>query len=59
VRRLGYRPPPGHRGVRLLIVAGLVVLCALVMKAVADTVLAYAAQAEAIGQIVLPGRNRS
>lgn len=53
-RRLGYRPPPASWGVRLLIVAGLVILCALMMKAVADMVLAYAAQAQAIGQMVLP-----
>lgn len=58
-RRLGYRPPPGSWGVRLLIVAGLVVLCALMMKAIADMVLAYAAQAQAIGDIVMPASGRS
>lgn len=58
-RRLGYRPPPGNWGVRLLIIAGLVVLCALMMKAVADMVLAYAAQAQAIGDLVLPAADRT
>jgi DNA-binding CsgD family transcriptional regulator len=58
-RRLGYRPPPGNWGVRLLIIAGLVILCALMMKAVADMVLAYAAQAQAIGHMVLPASDRS
>lgn len=57
-RRLGYRPPPGSWGVRLLIIAGLVVLCALMMKAVTDMVLAYAAQAQAIGDIVRPATDR-
>ena len=57
--RLGYRPPPDSWGVRLLIIAGLVVLCALMMKAVADMVLAYAAQAQAIGQLVLPASDRA
>ena len=57
--RLGYRPPPGNWGVRLLIIAGLVVLCALMMKAIADMVLAYAAQAQAIGHMVLPASDRS
>lgn len=58
-RRFGYRPPPGHWGVRLLIIAGLVVLCALMMKAVADMVLGYAAQAQAIGDMVLLAPDRS
>ena len=58
-RRLGYRPPPGSWGVRLLIIAGLVVLSALLMKGLADMVLAYAAQAQAIGQMVLPTPDRS
>lgn len=53
-RRLGYRPPPGNWGIRLLIIAGLVILCALMMKAVADMVVAYAAQAQEIGQMVVP-----
>ena len=58
-RRLGYRPPPASWGVRLLIVAGLVILCALMMKAVADMVLAYAAQAQEIGHMVQPVPDRS
>jgi len=53
-RRLGYRPPPANWGIRLLIVAGLVILCALMMKAVADMVVAYAAQAQEIGRMVQP-----
>ena len=58
-RRLGYRPPPSGWGVRLLIIAGLVVLCALMLKAVADMVMAYAAQAQAIGDMVLPAADRT
>jgi hypothetical protein len=45
--------------VRLLIIAGLVVLCALMMKALADMVVAYAAKAQEIGQMVLPAPDRS
>ena len=55
-RRLGYRPPPGSWAVRLLIIAALVIVCALMLKAVADMVLAYASQAQAIGDMVVPAR---
>lgn len=58
-RRLGYRPPPRGWGLRLLIIAGLVVICALMMKSVADMILAYTAQAQAIGHMVLPPSDRS
>lgn len=54
-RRLGYRPPPRNRGLRLLIIAVMVVVCALVVKSVADVVLDYFYQAEAIGVALNPG----
>jgi hypothetical protein len=41
-----------------LIIAGLVVLCALLLKAVTDTMLAYAAQAQAIGDLVRTDADR-
>lgn len=49
-RRLGYRPPPRGWGVRLLILLVIVVVTAVMMKAVADLVLAYAGQAQEIGE---------
>lgn len=50
-RRLGYRPPPRGWGVRLLILLVIVVVTAVMMKAVADLVLAYAGQAQEIGEV--------
>jgi DNA-binding CsgD family transcriptional regulator len=54
-RRLGYRPPPRGWGVRLLILFVIVVVTALMMKAVADLVLAYAGQAQEIGEATTQG----
>ena len=48
-RRLGYRPPPRSWGFRLLILCVIVVLTAVLMKAVVDLIVAYAGQAEEIG----------
>ncbi|MBA4803538.1 MAG: helix-turn-helix domain-containing protein [Brevundimonas sp.] len=53
-RRLGYRPPPGGRGVRLLILLALVFMTAALLKAAADLVVAYAEQAGEIGRITRP-----
>jgi DNA-binding CsgD family transcriptional regulator len=53
-RRLGYRPPPRSWVVRLLILLVLVVVTAVMMKAVADLVLAYAGQAQEIGHVTNP-----
>ena len=53
-RRLGYRPPPRGWGVRLLILMVIVVVTAVMMKAVADLVLAYAGQAQEIGHVTSP-----
>lgn len=55
-RRLGYRPPPEGWGPRLLIIAILVVVCALIVTALADMVVAYAAKAQAIGDLTTPSR---
>lgn len=52
--RLGYRPPPRSWVVRLLILLVLVVVTAVMMKAVADLVLAYAGQAQEIGHVTNP-----
>ena len=49
-RRLGYRPPPRGWGVRLLILLVIVVVTAVMLKAVADLILAYAGQAQEIGE---------
>lgn len=53
-RRLGYRPPPRSWGVRLLILCVIVVLTAVLLKAVADMIVAYAGQAEEIGYATEP-----
>lgn len=52
--RLGYRPPPRGWGVRLLILLAIMVVTALVLKAVADVILAYADQAREIGHVTSP-----
>lgn len=49
-RRLGYRPPPRGWGVRLLILLVIVVVTAVMLKAVADLILAFAGQAQEIGE---------
>ncbi|HWQ87255.1 helix-turn-helix transcriptional regulator [Brevundimonas sp.] len=49
-RRLGYRPPPRGWGVRLLILLIIVVVTAVMLKAVADLILAFAGQAQEIGE---------
>ena len=54
-RRLGYRPPPRGWGVRLLIIAILVIVFALMVKGIADTILAYTERAEAIGRALDSG----
>ena len=48
-RRLGYRPPPRSWGVRLLILCLIVVLTAVLMKAVVDLIVGYAGQSAEIG----------
>ena len=52
--RLGYRPPPRGWGARLLILLAIIVVTALVLKAVADVILAYADQAREIGHVTSP-----
>ena len=56
-RRLGYRPPPRGWGVRLLILLAIVVVTAVMLKAVADLVLDYAGQAEEIGHATTVARS--
>lgn len=52
--RLGYRPPPRGRGLRLLILLLTLVLAAVMIKAVADLVVAYTGQARAIDRATRP-----
>lgn len=52
--RFGYRPPPRGWGARLLILLAIIVVTALVLKAVADVILAYADQAREIGHVTSP-----
>jgi hypothetical protein len=56
--RLGYRPPPPGWGSRLLIILLAIVVGAVMIKAVADIVAAYTAQARVIdlNLIDAPGR---
>jgi DNA-binding CsgD family transcriptional regulator len=49
-RRFGYRPPPRSWPVRLLILLVIIVVTAVMLKAVADLILDYAGQAEEIGE---------
>ena len=49
-RRFGYRPPPRSWPVRLLILLVILVVTAVLLKAVADLILDYAGQAQAIGE---------
>ena len=53
-RRLGYRPPPRGWGIRLLILCVIVVLAAVLLKAVVDLIVAYAGQAGEIGHVTRP-----
>ena len=53
-RRLGYRPPPGGIGPRLLLIVLAVVLAAVMIKAVADMVATYTGQAAAIYENTSP-----
>jgi len=53
-RRFGYRPPPRSRGVRLLILMLIIVVTAVLLKAVADLILDYAGQAREIGYATAP-----
>lgn len=53
-RRLGYRPPPRSWPLRLLILLVVVVVTTATLKAVADMILAYAAQAQEIGHVTSP-----
>jgi len=54
-RRLGYQPPPRGWGVRILIILVLLVLGAVMMRAIADTIVAYQAQVRAIDRNVMSG----
>lgn len=56
-RRLGYRPPPRGWGLRLLILAVIVVVTAVMLKAVADLILDYAGRAGEIGQATVIPRD--
>ncbi|HYC97022.1 helix-turn-helix transcriptional regulator [Brevundimonas sp.] len=49
-RRFGYRPPPRSWAVRLLILFVIIVVTAVMLKAVADLILDYAGQAQEIGE---------
>ena len=54
-RRLGYRPPPRGWGVRVLIILVMVVLAAVMMRAIADAVVAYQRQVHVIDVNVMKG----
>ena len=53
--RLGYRPPPRNWGVRILIIAVMVVLAAVMMRAIADSIVAYQNQVRVIDETVMKG----
>lgn len=53
-RRLGYRPPPRSWAVRLLILLVIILVTAVLLKAVADLILDYAGQAQEIGHVTSP-----
>lgn len=53
-RRFGYRPPPRGWGIRLLILLVIIVVTAVMLKAVADLILDYAGQAREIGYATAP-----
>ena len=52
-RRLGYQPPPRGWGVRVLIILVLLVVGAVMMRAIADTVVAYQSQVRTIDRNVM------
>lgn len=54
-RRLGYQPPPRGWGVRILIILVLLVLGAVMMRAIADTVVAYQSQVRTIDRNAMTG----
>ena len=53
-RRLGYRPPPTNRLTRVLILFAIVVLCAFVVRGLADLLTSYAVQAGEIDRLTTP-----
>ncbi|RYY22667.1 MAG: LuxR family transcriptional regulator [Sphingomonadales bacterium] len=53
--RLGYRPPPRNWGVRILIIVVTVVLAAVMMRAIADSVVAYQRQVRLIDETIMQG----
>lgn len=53
-RRFGYRPPPRSWPLRLLILLVIIVVTAVMLRAVADLILDYAGQAQAIGEASAP-----
>lgn len=53
-RRLGYVPPPANRLARILTILLMIVLCAVVMKGLADLGAAYASQAGEIHRLTSP-----
>lgn len=53
-RRLGYRPPPTNRLTRVLILLAIVVLCAFVVRGLADLLTSYAFQAGEIDRLTTP-----
>jgi DNA-binding CsgD family transcriptional regulator len=56
--RLGYRPPPRNWGVRVLIIVVMVVLAAVMMRAIADSIVAYQKQVRVIDETVMQGAAR-
>ncbi|QDH74645.1 helix-turn-helix transcriptional regulator [Brevundimonas sp. M20] len=53
--RLGYRPPPRNWGVRILIIVVMLVLAAVMMRAIADSIVAYQRQVRVIDETVMQG----
>lgn len=49
-RRLGYRPPPRSWSLRILIMIMIIVVTAVMLRAVADLILDFAGRAEEIGR---------
>lgn len=52
-RRLGYQPPPRGWGIRILIIVVLLVLGAVMMRAIADAIVAYQSQVRTIDRNVM------
>ncbi|RZJ37495.1 MAG: helix-turn-helix transcriptional regulator [Brevundimonas sp.] len=57
--RLGYRPPPRNWGVRVLIIVVTLVLAAVMMRAIADSIVAYQRQVRVIDETVMQGAARA